>query len=201
MLWIVYWILLLGSGLLIASITLISRKKGDPKYIVPFGVLGVILVLSPFFSPTEVGPTGAKFAPGGIVSEIIFANAATKPKVTIDSVSTDTKGTSAPSFLGREILVAYRENRKTDAEILRQLLDAAGLKPTLFIETLESPLINIQYPSGIVRIVYKNKVDKQFVERIFDLIQYYRSAPEAEIAIGGPYETQIKGKPVQILLY
>lgn len=198
LLWILYWILALGSALTVASITLIARRIGDPKYIIAFAIFGCVLILSPFFSVTEIGVTGAKFGAGGIIG--IFRDAESKTPKTIADIG-ESKSGLISNFEGRQVLVAYRAVRLEDAKILVNLLKQAKLTPILAHDELTSPRINIPYPTGIVRIVYKNKEDRSFVEKIFDLIQYYRSDPTAEIAIGGPYENYIRGTPIQILLY
>jgi hypothetical protein len=189
---------LVGSGLIGASLFLVIRKLVEEKYGIALILIGMVFILSPLYSFKKIGVDGIEMEPGGVIS--YFAGAKNKPPPdlkAIDAKSDDSIAKLSPA--DRKILVAYRPNRREDSLILIELLQIAKFDVVSVAQPLEGERINIQYPPGITRIIYKQKEQEPIVDRIFKVIQYYKSDPKAEIAIGGPYA--YIGNPLQILLY
>jgi hypothetical protein len=188
----------LGGALIGGSIFLVIKKLVEEKYGIALILIGTVFVLSPIYSVKKIGSDGVELEMGGVIS--YFKGAENKPPPNLKAIDAQAVADLAKlSPAEKTILVAYRPNRKEDSEILIKLLTAADFAVTPVPEPLIGDQINIQYPSGITRIVYKQREQEAVVDRIFKVIQYYKSDPKAEISIGGPYG-YIRS-PLQILLY
>jgi hypothetical protein len=188
----------LGGVLIGGSIFLVIKKLVEEKYGIALILIGMVFVLSPIYSVKKIGSDGIELEMGGVIS--YFKGAEKKPPPNLNLIEAQSAADMMKlSPAEKTILVAYRPNRMEDSEILIKLLKAADFQVTPVAEPLTGDRINIQYPPGITRIVYKQREQEAIVDRIFKVIQYYKSDPKAEIAIGGPYG-YIRS-PLQILLY
>jgi hypothetical protein len=194
---LVIFLVLLGGGLVATSVFLVIRKLVDGTYGTVLILIGMVFVLSPIYSVKKIGSQGVEFEVGGVIS--IFQGADKKPPIDLKLDAKSASSIAQISAADMQILVAYRPNREADSSILIGLLKTAGFNVVPSAEPLEGQRINIQYPPGITRIVYKHKEQQSIVDQIFKVIEYYKNDPSAEIAIGGPYN--YIGIPIQILLY
>ena len=163
LLWLVFLLVLTGGGLIAGSLFLVIRKLVEEKYGIALILIGMVFILSPLYSFKKIGPNGIELEPGGVIS--YFAGAQNKPPPdlkAIDAKADDSIAKLSPA--DRKILVAYRPNRREDSLILIELLQKAKFEVIAAAQPLEGERINIQYPPGITRIVYKQKEQEAIVD-------------------------------------
>jgi hypothetical protein len=159
-------LVLAGAGLIAGSLLLVVRKLVDEKYGLALMLIGMIFVLSPFYSVKKIGSEGIEFEMDGMIS--YFKGAEKKPPPDLKQIESNAASSIAQlSPTDKKILVAYRPNRKEDAVILIGLLQKAGFEVVPSAQSLQGERINIQYQPGITRIVYKRKEQEAIVDKIF----------------------------------